>query len=101
MLAPTLTANCSCLGIQPRSHNNSKYKKLSLGSWNVRTLQDNVSAPERKTALICLELEKYDIDIAALSETRLAGVSQLTEVKGGYDIYWSGKDETESRHSGV
>ena len=67
----------------------------------MRTLQDNDSSPERKTALVCLELEKYNIDIAALSETRLAGISRLTEVKGGYDLFWSGKDETEPRHSGV
>ena len=67
----------------------------------MRTLQDNDSSLERKTALVCLELEKYNIDIAALSETRLAGISRLTEVKGGYDLFWSGKDETEPRHSGV
>ena len=67
----------------------------------MRTLQDNDSSLERKTALVCLELEKYKIDIAALSETRLAGISRLTEVKGGYDLFWSGKDETEPRHSGV
>lgn len=67
----------------------------------MRTLQDNDSSPERKTALVCFELKKYNIDIAALNETRLAGISHLTEVKGGYEFYWSGKSETEPRHSGV
>ena len=101
MFTITLTASCSCLGIQSRSRNSSKYNKFFLGSWNVRTLQDNNSSPERKTALICLELKKYNIDIAALSETRLAGISQLTEVEGGYEFYWSGKSEAEPRQSGV
>ena len=36
--------------------------------------------PERRTALIGCELERYKIDIAALSETRLADESQLEEV---------------------
>ena len=75
--------------------------KLHLGSWNVRTLQDNDSAPERKTALVFLALKKYNIDIAALSETCLAGSSQLEELKGGYVFFWSGKSENKPRQSGV
>lgn len=78
-----------------------KSEKLHLGSWNVRTLQDNDSAPEGKTALVSLALKKYNIDIAALSETRLAGSSQLEELKGGYVFSWSGKSEHEPRQSGV
>ncbi|XP_014779877.1 craniofacial development protein 2-like [Octopus bimaculoides] len=58
-----------------------KSKNINLGSWIVRTLQDNHSAPERKAALVALELKKYNIDIAALSESRLAGSSQLEESK--------------------
>ena len=79
----------------------NKCKKLHLASWNVRTLQNNDSAPERKTALAFRELKKYNIDIAALSETRLAGSSQLEEVKGGCVFFWSGNGESEPRHSGV
>ena len=69
-------------------------KNLNIGSWNVRRLQDNDSAPERKTVLVSLALHKYNIDIAALSETRLAVArSQLEEVKGGYVFFWSGKSD--------
>ena len=48
-------------------------KKLTIAEWNVRTLLDrNRSArPERQTAMVAKELEKYNIDVAALCETRL------------------------------
>ena len=36
--------------------------------------------PARRTALIGLELQRYNIDIAALSETRLADTGSITEV---------------------
>jgi len=40
--------------------------------------------PERRTALIARELSRYNVDVAALSETRLADQGQLTEIGGGY-----------------
>ena len=48
---------------------------LNAAAWNVRTLLDREDSdrPERRTALIARELDRYNIDIAALSETRLAG----------------------------
>ncbi|CAB4027550.1 Hypothetical predicted protein, partial [Paramuricea clavata] len=58
--------------------------------WNVRTLQSE-STTERRTAIIGLELERYNIDIAALSETRFAG----------YTYLWSGLPESEKRLHGV
>lgn len=101
-----MAARCSCLVIQLRSQNNrirqkTSTKNLSIGCWNVRTLQDNDAAPERKTALVSLELQRYDVDIAVLCETRLPGNSQLREEKGGYDFFWSGKAENEPRQLGV
>ena len=36
-------------------------------------------------------LDKYNIDIAALSETRLSGKSNLAEVGAEYTFYWIGK----------
>jgi hypothetical protein len=39
--------------------------------------------------------------LAALSETKLAGEGQLTEVNAGYTFFWSGKAEEEYRESGV
>ena len=47
-------------------------QNLKLATWNVRTLGDTSSRPERSTALVARELKRYDIHIAALSETRLA-----------------------------
>ena len=40
--------------------------------------------PHRRTALIALELERYGVDIAALSETRLSGEGSIVEVGAGY-----------------
>ena len=46
---------------------------------------DNPKAdrPERRTALVARELARYQVDIAALSETRRANEGQLTEDGGG------------------
>ena len=50
---------------------------------------DNSKAdrPERRTALVARELGRYNIDIAALSETRLANEGCLTEVRAGYTFF--------------
>ena len=48
-----------------------------------------------------MELKRYDHDIIALSETRLADEGQITEVIGGYTFFWKGKSEEEDRESGV
>lgn len=61
----------------------------------------NANRPERRTALIARELRRYNIDIAALSETRLADEGQLTEIGGGYTFYWKGKNSNEPRIHGV
>ena len=69
----------------------------------MRTLLDNPTAdrPERRTALVARELARYDIDIAALSETRLANEGQLTESGGGYTFFWCGRSDGERREAGV
>lgn len=46
-------------------------------------------------------MNKYNIDIAVISEKRLAGNSQLREEKGGYVFLWSVKTEEEPRQSGI
>ena len=70
-------------------------KKLSiipftLGAWNVRTLMDRDEAnrPQRITALIRLELARYNIDIAALIETRLVDEGKLCERGSDYTFFW-------------
>ena len=76
---------------------------LTLGAWNVRTLLDSDDAdrPQRKTALVGKELARYNIDIAALSETRLAGKGVLYERGSGYTFFWSGRGSEERREAGV
>ncbi|CAH2088107.1 unnamed protein product [Euphydryas editha] len=76
---------------------------MTFGAWNVRTLLDrDVNlCPERKTAIVARELRRYNVDIAALSETHLADEGQLVEDGGGYKFFWKGTPETEPRRSGV
>ena len=74
---------------------------MNIASWNVRTLTDrkNSGRAERRTALVTRELKRYDIDIAALSETRFLDKGQITEEKAGYTLFWSGRSK--DRKSGV
>ena len=60
-----------------------------IGAWNVRTLMDSAGSnrPQRRTALVGRELGRYGIQIAALSETRLADVGEIKEVGAGYTFY--------------
>ena len=87
----------------PTHKNKNKNKKKFFGAWNVRTLldRDASSRPERRTALIARELDKYQIDIAALSETRIAEEGSIAEPKGGYTFFWRGKAKDEDRTHGV
>ena len=61
----------------------------------------NCDRPERRTALVGRELQRYGIDVAALSETRFADTGDITEVGAGYTFFWSGKAPTERREAGV
>ena len=55
-----------------------------VASWNVCTLQDTGLGAQRRTALIACELARKNIDIAALSETRLPDEGSLVEMGTGY-----------------
>ena len=61
-----------------------------VASWNVRTLLDTGLGARCRTALFAGELARYNIDIAALSETRLPDESSLVEMGTGYTFFWSG-----------
>ena len=76
---------------------------MNLASWNIRTLLDRegTDRPQRRTALIAGELSRYNIDIAALSETRFAGEGELCERGTGYTFFWSGRKPEERREAGV
>ena len=69
----------------------------------MRTLldRDTTDRPERRTALIAMELARYNVDITALSETRLSGTGERCEGESGYTFFWSGRTETERRDAGV
>uniref|UniRef100_A0A8C5LPA2 Endonuclease/exonuclease/phosphatase domain-containing protein n=1 Tax=Leptobrachium leishanense TaxID=445787 RepID=A0A8C5LPA2_9ANUR len=76
---------------------------IKFATWNIRTLldRDTANRPQRRTALIAHELARYNIDIAALSETRLSGEGELTERLAGYSFFWSGRDSHAKREAGV
>ena len=57
--------------------------------------------PARRTALIAQELSRYNVDIAALSETRLADEGSVSENSGGYTFFWKGYRPEERRIHGV
>ena len=78
-------------------------RKLNISCWNVRTLIDNPesSSPARRTALICKELDRYNVHIVALSETRLTDDGQIQEIASGYNIFWKGRASRERREAGV
>ena len=78
-------------------------RKLNISCWNVRALIDNPesSSPARRTALICKELDRYNVDIATLSETRLADDGQIQEIASGYTIFRKGRPSRERREAGV
>ena len=77
--------------------------RLNIGCWNVRTLldNDNTNRPERRTALVTKELQRLNVDIAALSETRFSDEDHLSEASSGYTIFWIGKPKGERRDGGV
>ena len=76
-------------------------RKLYLAEWNVRTLLDRAGSgrPERQKALVAKELCRYNIDIAALSETCLPCYDSMVDC--GYTFFWSGKEEKDRREAGV
>ena len=73
----------------------------TIGQWNVRTLLDREGAnrQERHTALVAMELAKYNIDIAALCGTSFSESGSLNNLE--YSFFWSGKPEGERREAGV
>ena len=58
-----------------------------VASWNVRTLQETGLGALCRTTLIACELARYNIDIAALSETRLPDEGSLVEMGTGYTFF--------------
>jgi len=66
---------------------------MKLATWKIRTLLDSYGRTIRahiRTALVVAELRRYNINIAALSETRLLDEGSLTEEGSGYTFFWTG-----------
>ena len=78
-----------------------KHHQMTIAQWNVRTLLDRetTNRPERRISLVAMELAKYNIDIAVLSETRFQASGSLNDLE--YTLYWSGKPNGERREAGV
>ena len=108
IVAPFLTLLLLCGDIHPnpgpvlpRSARHPQAQLLTVASWNVRTLLETKRTVARPSAIVSRELARYNIDIAALSETRVLGDTVLTEAGGGYTFYLKGKDSGEKCHHGV
>ncbi|KAK0131440.1 Craniofacial development protein 2 [Merluccius polli] len=82
-----------------RRERNSNLLQLLHGT----SLLDTVTNkwPRRRTALVAAELARYNIDIAALSETRFADEGSLEEVGEGYTFFWRGLPNDARRIHGV
>ena len=73
----------------------------TIAQWNVRTLLDREAAdrPEKRTALVAMELAKYNNDIAALCETRFSESGSLSDLE--YSFFRRCKPEGERTEAGV
>lgn len=81
-----------------KQNNKTSNIPLNLATWNVRTLLDKNDSdrPQRRTALIADKLARYNIDIAAISETRFAGEGELCCKRDtGYTFFWSERGTNE------
>ena len=67
----------------------------------MRTLQDTWLGALCHTTLVACELARYDIDIAAFSETRLPDEGSLVEIGTGYTFFWSGLPKVARHIHGV
>ena len=84
----------------PTTHPESTEIKF-LACWNVRTLTPgfNTDTDLRKTSLLYQELDRLNVDIAALSETRLPDSGSIKE--SIYTIFWYGRSQGQKREQGV
>ena len=87
--------------VLPRTLRHPDAESLIVGSWNVRTLLESKRTAARPTAIVSRELARYNIDIAALSETRILGYNIIPEDAGGYTFFLQGKPKGEKCYHGV
>ncbi|KAK4315540.1 hypothetical protein Pmani_013231 [Petrolisthes manimaculis] len=87
------------IGLLFSGRNNRKI--LNTATWNVLTLLDREEngLMVRRSAAVAHELERCDIDVAALQETRLEGNGNIKEKS--HTIFWAGVEPGERRIGGV
>ena len=87
-----------------RSNKNEEDKSDTFNYRRMECAQSNgqvLTIPQSRTALVVRELDRYKVDIAAVSETRLAEEGLLKEVGTGYTFFWSERKKEERREAGV
>jgi len=79
----------------------TKRQLLATAHWDVRTLLDQEAAdrPKRRMSLVEMEFAKYNIDIAALCETRFSESGSLDDLE--YSFFWSSKPKEKEGRPGV
>ena len=87
--------------VLPFSSRHPEAQLLNVASWNVRTLLETKRTSGRPTAIVSRELARYNIDIAAISETRVLGDTVIQEAGGGYTFFLKGKPIGDKCHHGV
>ena len=87
--------------VLPGNNRHPDRQLLNVAAWNVRTLLDTKRTHMRPTAIVARELDRYGIDIAALSETRVLGESVIEESAGGYTFFLKGKPLGDHHYHGV
>ena len=82
-----------------KSARKKRRQLLTIAQWNVRTLLDRETAdrPETRTALVAMELVKYNIDIAALCETRFSESGSLNDLEYVFSSEVANPKEKEGR----
>ena len=75
---------------------------LTIEQWNVRTLpeRDGANRPERRTALVAM-VAKYNIDIAALCETRFSESGSLDDLEYSFWLEWQTRRWKKGGRSGL
>ena len=91
-----LVIHC-CLAVSCHNGSLCHWIKTSQALLNRAT----TSRPERGTVLVAREHQRYGVDIAALSETRIANEGPLREEGGDYTFFWKGKPQAEDQIHGV
>lgn len=74
---------------------------MNIGCWALLNNGCLKSCPERRSAPVARELQRYDVDIVVLVETWIHGKKNFVEKSAGYYLFWNGREETYKKDSEV